>query len=312
MRNIARAASASTMFQDFGQNRNLYTARASYVDMQQDAIVTKGIIFDINRERTLANVCCKRKSFCKINRTSSIAFQMLSLFCMCLSVCALAGAIPLYISVISSAIWLGYPISLLLNANAKILRRLLRFSGSPWFHLYLSVLQTWALCDLFNYSLRHVFCTMPMMMLSVFSLTISDAVYITEDERKLARFDVFCCMLWQIVLCTGVRYSLFSSMMARGLLRTMSSDTSDVYFQNSSLFCGKSVSILMFLCNQLIFRFRHPEMAFSLRTHYSLLNNADWAKKESRIRIFRKHRLQQRVEMTRKSLSMSATKEISL
>ena len=260
------------------------------------------LVLDIDRRDTLGRTNKEKyddgyRSACCIR-----FFHVVNLVGMTSSILALNGFSYIWFSIFIALIWLCGPIHLILNANRKIIRRQIRYSGHPYFQLYLSMVQTYALMDIFNYDFSKLILVVPPLLTGLVSLTISDGVYILEEERSSAMLDVFVALLWQIILAVGVRYNLFDGMTARGLIKTMQRDKTDILFQNSSMFCGKSASIVVMLLSQIIFRIRHPEQAFSLRGHYSILSNKEWAKKEARHRMFRRATLEQDVRSTKQIL----------
>ena len=296
---------STNTLQNYGEDPALYTARASYIDVENSKRITRGVLLDIDRTDTILKSCCGATcgSLCGITPQTVVFFHIVNVIGMVCSILSLNGFGNVYLSVMISLLWLCGPLHLVCNANRKILRRQMRYSGTPWFHLYLSAAQTWALMDLFDYDAPKLLMTVPPLLTGLITLTISDAVYILESERSSARIDVLVAFIWQIILAVGVRYNLFDGMEARGLVKTMQVDnTTDVLFQNSSMFCGKSMSIVMMLLSQLVFRIRHPEQAFSLRAHYSVLSNAEWAKKEARHRVYKRKTLEKDVASTRNLL----------
>lgn len=291
--------------QNYGENPCLFTARASYIDVRNDAKVTRGVLLDIDPEETLSRGLCGERcgNGCRTTRTLTMTLHVTNFLGMAFSILALNGFGNVYISLAISLIWLCGPIHMICNANRKILRRQLRYSGRPWFQLYLSAIQTYALIDLFQYDVPRLLLVVPPLLTGLISLTISDAVYIKESERSSAIIDVLVSLLWQVILAIGVRYNLFDGMRPRGLLTTMAvSDSPDILFQNSSLFCGKCMSIVVMLISQIIFRIRHADMAFSLRANYSILSNSEWAKKEARYRVFKRKSLESSVRATKNVL----------
>lgn len=292
--------------QNYGEDPNMYTARASFMDVVEGTRRTRGVVLDIDRQETIAKVICGPRcgKMCQTSHATIAFFHVINLVGMTCSILALNDFMPMSVSVCIALLWLFGPIYLILNANAKIFRRQMRYSGQPWFQLYLSLLQTYAIMDLFDYNMARLLLVVPPLITSVISLTISDAVYILQEERASARIDVLLSLIWQVILAVGVRYGLFNGMITRGLITT-STDVQgkDVLFQNSSMFCGKAASIIVMLLSQIIFRFRHPEQAFSLRAHYSILSNAEWAKKEARHRMYRRETLEKDVRLTRRVLS---------
>ena len=307
----AMTTNATHALQNYGENPNLYTARASYMDIEfydrnrKKKLMTRGVVMNIDREDTVARACFGKRcgTMLRTSGKTILFFHIVNLVGMTTSILSLNGMIPIYFSVLISLVWMCGPIHLFLNANRKVLRRQLRYSGHPYFQLYLSGLQTYAIMDLFQFDPTKLMLIVPPLFIGLISLTISDAVYILEEERACAIIDVLMATLWQIILALGVRFNLFQGMIARGLFTTFEGGRSDdVLFQNSSLFSGKSASIIVMLVSQIIFRMRHPEQAFSLRGHYSIMSNAEWAKKEARIRVSRRETLESSVRETSEML----------
>jgi hypothetical protein len=304
---------SSQTFYNYGQDLSLFTARASYIDVINEKRFTRGVILDIDRKDTVARACCGPRcgNACQTTRCSIAFFHIVNVVGMASSIMTLNGFGYIWLSICIAVVWLCGPVHLILNANRKIIHRQLRYSGQPWFQLYLSSVQTFALMHLFDYNVGKLLLVVPPLLTSLISLTISDGVYILERERSSQIIDVLVALLWQVILLCGVRYNLFDGMVARGMIKTMEQGGGDVLFQNSSMFCGKAASIIVMLLSQIIFRIRHPEQAFSLRGHYSILSNKEWSKKEARHRIYRRATLERDVRSTKESLLQASRLEAS-
>ena len=298
----SKVIQGTRMFQNYGESPEVFTARASFEDVVYGRPRTRGMVTNIKRDDILARKCCA----CCVKATrvpfAGFAMHIINALVMILSIVSINFDVPVYINAVAGLLWCLIPLRMVLSANTKIMMRIFRYSGFPYFVLYLSFLQTWALMDLFQYSAARLLSTIPPLCGGILTLVISDAVYILPSERSAAIIDVVFSLLWQVGLCFGVRFNKFPGLTPRGIIRTMGDD---VLFQNASLFCGKGASIVMFLISQLIFRLRHPDQAYALRAHYTILSNANWAQREGRKRVFRALSLKADVHETRVHLGIS-------
>jgi len=57
--------------------------------------------------------------------------------------------------------------------------------------------------------------------------------------------------------------------------------------------------MIVLLMGQIIFRYRHPEQAYALRTHYTLKSNREWNQLNRNNRIQKKESVKYHVEETR-------------
>jgi hypothetical protein len=76
-------------------------------------------------------------------------------------------------------------------------------------------------------------------------------------------------------------------------------ENQEFYLNNISVYAGKTSSMIVLLMGQIIFRYRHPEQAYALRTHYTVKSNREWNELNRNNRIQKKDSLKYHVEETR-------------
>ena len=53
-------------------------------------------------------------------------------------------------------------------------------------------------------------------------------------------------------------------------------DETKFFLHNASVYTQKTSSMIALLIGQIIFRVRHPEQAYSMRTNYTVKSNREW------------------------------------
>ena len=79
-------------------------------------------------------------------------------------------------------------------------------------------------------------------------------------------------------------------------------DTHPIYFNNVSLYVSKTISMIIFLVGSILFKLKHPQRAYALRTHYTIKTNREWNEINRQIRIKKKEKLKNSVKDTRSFL----------
>ena len=279
----------------YGESPHVYTARASFEDVDSRGNPhTRGVLNNIVKENTLSKHCFV-SPWIRV-----FVVPLVNTVAMVLSLFALAGSVPVAASLVVGVLWFLVPAIMFANANRRVMWRMWRFSPMPWLQIYLSAVQAYALCDLFQWDWARLIIIVPPMFLGLICLTISDAVYIDEIEKRAALLEAIVSFMWQVALMVGVRYEKFHGMKADGLFRSMGDD---VLFMNSSLFLGKGFSVCVCLFSQIIFRIRHPNQMFSLRAHYTVKSDADWAMTAGRWRLYKRESLRRSVSKVRESVT---------
>ena len=75
-----------------------------------------------------------------------------------------------------------------------------------------------------------------------------------------------------------------------------------VTINNGQLFFSKATSMVMLLIGQIIFRARHSEQAYALRTNYTIKSNKEWNEIHRKNRITKRLNLSKNVNSTKKFL----------
>ena len=96
--------------------------------------------------------------------------------------------------------------------------------------------------------------------------------------------------------------SITTGSVTTGSVTTGSVTTGSVkefYLNNISVYAGKTSSMIILLMGQIIFRYRHPEQAYALRTHYTVKSNREWNEMNRNNRIQKNKNLKSHVNDTR-------------
>ena len=99
----------------------------------------------------------------------------------------------------------------------------------------------------------------------------------------------------------ALRWGLFINMYPRKMFTLMIAPQ-EFYLNNISVYAGKSTSLIVLLIGQIIFRFRHPEQAYALRTNYTIKSNKEWNELNRSNRIKKKFCLKQKVKKIKEVL----------
>ena len=79
-------------------------------------------------------------------------------------------------------------------------------------------------------------------------------------------------------------------------------DETKFFLHNASVYTQKTSSMIALLIGQIIFRVRHPEQAYSMRTNYTVKSNREWNELARKNRIQKKASLKYSVDETREVL----------
>ena len=298
-----------THWHRYGEPTTSYTARASFIDVHPNKTVrVRGQLQNIDRRRTVARKFCGdtvAKCCWKFSTEAHATSCRSCTWPPCRSpftACATTESRRFTLSLAFS----GYfsPIHMLMASNVSILHRIWSRSVMPWLQLYLTILETVGFCDLLNWDAR-TFIVGPPMLLSQFMITVSDAMYFKPGHKNVIILMILGCMLWNCLLLIGVRLHYFPRLVPRDLFTIMTTDDRRVvYINNAALFASKATSVLVCHFGQLWFRCRHPEMMYSLRSHYTLRRNDQWARNEGKFRV---SKLRSRQKQVLKAASESLT-----
>ena len=141
------------------------------------------------------------------------------------------------------------------------------------------------------------------MLLNQIMIINSDAVYFKRKNKKLILFKVIIAIIWKICMLFALRWGLFINMYPRKMFTLMIAPQ-EFYLNNISVYAGKSTSLIVLLIGQIIFRFRHPEQAYALRTNYTIKSNKEWNELNRSNRIKKKFCLKQKVKKIKEVLEI--------
>ena len=303
-----------------------YTAKASYrILLPNDEIKTRGECINIDQNETIAKYCCgekysnillniAHKKYRYVNTgLNSIGFIM--------GLLILFNVIPHEWSFLLGTAWIILPIQIFLTANRDVMWRIWRKSMIPYLQLYMSFLETYAFCDLCAWDERIMIVAPPMLLNQVMIIN-SDAVYFTSKDKHMILLQAFISILWKLIMLYCLRFGYFTDMHPRKMITLMIDNTVTVentivngtnstinttttgtveefFLNNISVYAGKTSSMIVLLMGQIIFRYRHPEQAYALRTHYTVKSNREWNEMNRNNRIQKKDSLKCHVEETR-------------
>ena len=77
------------------------------------------------------------------------------------------------------------------------------------------------------------------------------------------------------------------------------------YLNNISVFFSKGSSIIFLLLGQIIFRFKHPDKSYMLRTNYTVKSNREWNKLFRNNRVNKRKTLESDVEKMKSALEIT-------
>ena len=279
-----------------------FTAKASYrILMPDNNIKIRGECINIDRNETVSKIICGEKMsnfllFLSHNNYKyiNIIFNILGFL---IGIMILLNILPSYLSYPIGIFWILLPIQIFLTANRNIIWRIWRKSIVPYLQLYMSLTETWAFCDLCAWDERIMIVGTPMLLNQVMIIN-SDAVYFTKKDKHMILIQAFISILWKLILLFCLRFGYFDNMHPRKMITLMIAPQ-EFYLNNISVYASKTTSMIILLTGQIIFRIRHPEQAYSLRTHYTIRSNREWNNMNRKNRIQRKKTLKSDVTYTR-------------
>lgn len=282
-----------------------FTAKASFRILSEDGLYARGECINIDQNETLAEICFGKKcSELLIHITHNDCLKYTNVFInafFCIfGLSILYGKVSNNYSPYIGLLWLVLPLQILFTANRTILWRVWRKSMLPYIQLYVSVIETWAFCDLCGWDKR-ICLVSPPMLLNQFMIINSDAVYFKKKNKKLILFKVIIAIIWKICMLFSLRFGLFVDMKPRKMFTLMIAPN-EFFLNNISVFAGKTTSMIVLLMGQIIFRFRHPDQAYALRTNYTIKSNREWNELNRLNRINKKSFLKDNVKKTREVL----------
>ena len=291
-----------THWERYGEPLTRYTAKSSFAYVRKNKQLHKrGTVADIDRRDTVAHKCCGEKVAKQLWKCSHGRNRYLLPCChiatMGFASLLLTDLLPIAATYPVGVLWIILPIYIILNANLAVLERIWRRSVLPWLQIYISSVEAFAFCDLCNWDER-VILVGPPMFLSQYIVTMSDATFFKPNQKNIILCMVIASFLWNMFLLVGVRFNIFHRLHVRDIVTVMLTDNGGkITINNAVLFSSKCISVMVCYFGQIWFRCRHPEMMYSLRSHYTIKRNDKWAKEEGSVRI---HKLQRRQEDVQK------------
>ena len=293
-----------------------YTAKASFrILLPGDQIKTHGECINIDQNETISKKCCGETFSNLLLNIAHKKYRYVNTFLnsmgFILGLLILFNVIPNWWSYPLGGVWLILPIQIFLTANRDVMWRIWRKSMIPYLQLYMSFLETWAFCDLCGWDERILIVAPPMLLNQVMIIN-SDAVYFRSGDKNMILIQAFISILWKLIMLYCLRFGYFTDMHPRKMITLMtdnivinnSTNTTtgtreEFYLNNISVYAGKTSSMIVLLMGQIIFRIRHPEQAYALRTHYTVKSNREWNEMNRHNRIQKKDSLKCHVEETR-------------
>ena len=282
-----------------------FTGRASFQVLQPGGkIKSRGECLNINQKNTLARKYFGEnfsKSCLKLSHERyKYLISFLNIIKCVLTLLVLNGYFNLNHVYYISILWLFIPIHVLMIANVSILKRVWLKSFLPWMHLYVALIETYSFCSLCNWDLRTLMVG-PPMLLSQLSITNYDAVYFRRENKIIITIHIIFALIWKMSILLGMRFNYFENIYVNKIV-LLKTGTNNLYLDNLSLYASKTTSMMMFLFGQLVFRCRHPDKAYSIRTNYTIRSNKEWMDLNRKNRIQKKKTLKDNVENTHEVL----------
>lgn len=272
---------------------NAYTGKASFTELKNGKQYHKGQCLNINKDETIGSLikCCNANNilFKFSDGKYKYVIPIINLIVSLLGLLVLFGFLKKEYSVIIGIGWLIIPVHTLLVLNKSIARRIWGRSMIPWVQLYLSILETWALCDICNWDIR-LFIIGPPVMLSQMTIINLDGVYFDYKHKHITILHIIIGLFWRFSVLYGIRFGGFAELRFRNLV-LLSIEPARFSLNNISLYVSKTSSMILFLCGQIYFKCRHPDQAYALKTHYTIRKNSEWNSINRQNRIVKRESL---------------------
>lgn len=252
-----------------------YSARASY-DFESSGY-RQGMCVDIDPKNTVG---CAMKS--KSMQWGFIVYIYVGVAAACTLLFYPAHSFLRKVGCcIVGCIAISMPFICILNTNKQLFWRIMCKSMLPWIKLYMCSVETYCLCDLCAWSWRAI-AVAPILWSSQLTVFMSDAIYFRRRQRYMIMSLLALFILFRVFLLLGVRFLWFGELTYRTF------QFWEINFNNSGTMVAKMLSMILFMCGQLIFKIRHPANLYSLKTSYTVLQNKTWNRLERTKRIERK------------------------
>tara|TARA_B100001057_G_C22854621_1_gene952238 strand:- start:1349 stop:2419 length:1071 start_codon:yes stop_codon:yes gene_type:complete len=190
-----------------------------------------------------------------------------------------------------------------LLSNKHILHRIWKKSLFPYLQLYVSFIQTWAFCDLVNWDKR-IMIAIPSLFVNQITLINNDSIYFKSKKKKIIMIQLLLSIVWNFLLIFSLRRNWIINMYPRNMFTLMIAPEK-FYLNNISVFFGKGSSIIFLILGQIIFRIRHKDKSYMLRTNYTIKSNRKWNKLFRDNRVVKKKTLEKEVEKTKDLLQIT-------
>lgn len=273
-----------------------YTALAAFSEIRNGKLVNKGKCLNIDSKNTISKKFCNAIISNKISNLTKSNFIYSIIFFNLIGIGCILSALFNYnhkhISIIGAIFWIVIPIILFLDSNITILRRIWCQTFKPWIHLYSSILETIAFCDLCEWDFRTLII-FPAFLFNQINIINSDAVYfkLNQCNNKIPLIQILLSITWKFFILYCLRSGYFYNIKPRNMIllakQYNETDSTTIYFlNNSSLFFTKNISLTLFLIGQAYFKCKHKNKLYFLHTHYTIKKNKEWnlIKREERIR----------------------------
>ena len=294
-----------------------YTARASFEIIDDN--YKRGECIDIDRyENPSKKLCGEKISKCCVNmahkKHSKIITACINITCLSWGILILYGLLPKYYSLIG-LLWLILPINISCASNNNLLWRIWRKSMMPYIQLYVSLLEGYCFCDLCNWDIRITAMAPPLFFHNLMIIN-SDAVYFKKKDKSIITVHLFIFLLWKIIIMFSLRFGYFKNIYQEDIFtimvnknesirnNTFTSQNDIVTINNGQLFFSKATSMVVLLIGQIIFRLRHSEQAYALRTNYTIKSNKEWNEINRKNRVSKRLTLDSDVKKTKEFLKI--------
>ena len=222
------------------------------------------------------------------------------------------------ISLVGTFTWILIPVILFLDSNISILHRIWMRTFRPWIHIYSSLLETIAFCDLCNWDYRTI-VIFPAMLFNQIIIINSDAVFFKLSIKNIPLVQIFLSIFWKFIIIYCLRFNYFKNIYPRNIFELTTSNTNITnsthtnekifYLNNASLFFTKSMSLFLILCGQAYFKIKHKSKLFFLHTNYTIKKNKEWNMMNRNQRIHRKNTINKQVSEFKNKLSKFSSKQ---
>mgnify|MGYP006086902529 FL=1 len=292
---------------------SMYTALASFSEFKEGNLVNKGKCLNIDSKNTIAKKFCNSiisKIISDLTKSSFIYsiifFNLIGIFCI---LSAMFNYNHKHITIVGAIFWIIIPVILFLDSNITILKRIWCQTFKPWIHLYSSILETIAFCDLCAWDFR-TFIIFPAFLFNQINIINSDAVYfkLNECNNRIPLIQILLSMTWKFFILYCLRFGYFYNIRPRNMIiltkQNNKTDSTTIYFLNNvSLFFTKNIALTLFLIGQIYFKCKNKHKLYFLHTHYTIKKNKEWNLINRKERITKKSTLNNELSRIKDKIS---------